>query len=210
MVAENAVFFAIGVFWTLGIISLNEHSATDQALESHKRFLRGIRGVKTDLLVRLPKTAPYRRRTLAYIRRASEDPVLCLSPHDEARAEKVFELVAAKSTGATDHGPDSLLGLDDLYNALMNDLPKNSPERETLASDPLPMALQPAAHALQKDQTGQDQNGGADHEHKWAQLGYAAAAELGLLQKNVLSSIDPQVVIALRKAISQDDEPIAP
>ncbi len=207
VVAENAVFLSIGVFWTLGIITPNEHSATDQALKSHKRFLRGIRGVKTDLLVRLPKTAPYRRRTLAYIRCASEDPILCLSPRDKARAEKVFELVAARSTGATEHDPDSLLGLNDLYNTLMNDLPENSPERGTLASDPLPMALQPAAHALRKYQSGQDKDG-AVLEPEWVQLGYAAAAELGLLQENVLSCLDPRVVTALRKAKAKDDEPI--
>lgn len=208
VLAENALFAASGMFWILGIVSLDEQSVTDQALKSHQRFLRGIREVKTDLLVKLPKKVPYRRRTLAHIRQASEDPLLRLSPCDGARAEKVFELVAAKSTGATEHGPDSLLGLDNLYDSLMKDLPTNSPERETLASDPLPTALQPAARALQRCQTDQDKERAA-HEPRWAQLGYAAAVELGLLQENVLSSLDPQVVIALRRAKARDDEPIA-
>ena len=206
VVAEIAIFLSIGAFWTLGIVSTNRTSDTDQALKRHKRFLRGIRKVKTELLVELPRRAPDRRRTLAYIRQASEDPILHLSSCDTARAERVFELIAANSTGATTYGPDCLLGLYGLYDALVNDLPRNSPEWGTLTSDPLPVALRPAAHVLREYRAGQDT--GATHEPRWAQLGYAAAADLGLLHKDVLSSLDPQVVIALRRAKSRDDEAI--
>lgn len=210
VVTENALFCAIGVFWTLGIVSPHQHSPTDQGLDDHKRFLRRLRDIRDDLRLQLGKRGggAYWRGTLDHIRRAAEDPVLRLSPSDEARAEKVFELVVANSEEANEYGPEALLDCDRLYTTLMDELPRSSPERATLASDPLPTALRPAAHALQRSRTGHDAHEAA-RQPRWAQLGYAAAADLALLDENVLPGLDPSVVTALRRAKAQDDDPVA-
>lgn len=205
---ENVLFCAIGVFWTLGIISPHRHSSTDQGLDHHKRFLRHLKDIRDDLRLQLRRRGgAYWRGTLDHIRRAAEDPVLRLSPIDEARAEKVFELVVANSEGINEYGPEALLDCDRLYTTLMNELPRSSPERATLSSDPLPTALRPAAHALQRGRTGHDAHEAA-RQPRWAQLGYAAAADLDLLDEEVLPGLDPSVVTALRRAKAQDDDPV--
>ncbi len=210
VVAENVLWGLIALFWVLGIVSPYERSATDRALDDHKRFLRRLRVLKDHLPARAPTTevGGYWRGTLDHIRRAARDPVLRLCPRDEARAEKVFELVVANAAGAAQYKPDHLLDCDRLYTVLMKNLPESSPERTTLASDPLATALRPAAHALHNDRTGQEVNE-ASTQPRWAQLGYAAAAELGLLHTDTLPRLDPSVVVALRRAKRQDDEPIA-
>lgn len=202
VVVEALLWMLMGLLWILGILAPYGRGRTDLDLEEHRRFLRRIRALKTDLLVNLPQTVAHRRRTAGYLRAAAR--ALDLAPHNAARGEKVFELVAARSTGATTLGERELLDLAELYDSLLHHLPPDSPERRNLTADPLPPALEPAAIAVGHlpDRRPEDLGRAAP----WAQLAYLAASDLGLLRPNVAAHVHPNIARAYRDSKRQDSE----
>ena len=198
---EDLLWLAMGLTWMLGIVSPPRESSTDQSIAEYRRFLRRLRLLKTDLLISLPERVPNRRSATGYLRDAAG--TLGLYPEQASWGAKVFEVVTALSVGATDLGRNDLLDLADLYERLLKNLPEDTPERENLRADPLPPALRPATRLT----------GSRPPMHQdlltvpaWAQLGYLAADDLGLLPSTSRPRFDPTVKRAYDDAKISDQQ----
>ena len=199
VIVEAVLWMLMGVTWMLGIFSPYRRSTVDRSISDYRRFLRRIRLLKTELLVSLPQEVPHRRTTTGHLRDAAA--FLDVAPDEAARGEKVFEVVAARSTGATAFSSEDLLGLAELYGRLLHNFPEGSPERDNLGADPLPAALEPAVRVTSPEQ----------HAHRgepvptWGvQLGYLAAKDLGLVPPKSLPYLDPAVTQAYERAKLED------
>lgn len=201
VVLEDILWLAMGLTWLFGILYPHRESSTDQSIAEYRRFLRRIRLLKTDLLVKLPERAPNRQSATGYLRDAAEALGLC--PEQASWGGKVFEVVTALSVGATDLGREDLLDLADLYERLLRNLPEDTPERENLRADPLPPALRPATHV-----TGVNRSMYQDLPAlpAWAQLGYLAAKDLGLISSTLRPRFDPAVERAYDEAKLNDSQ----
>ena len=199
VIAEDLLWMLMGLTWMLGIISPYRSGAVDRSMADYRTFLRLLRNLKTELLVNLPREVPNRRTTTAYLRNAAA--VLGMSPNEAARGEKVFELVAARATGATRLCEDEFASLSGLYERLLYTLPEDSPERRNLGDDPLPAALAPASR---RPGLGRDPSHDPAVLSQWAQLGYLAANDLGLLSPRSTPHTDPAVSHAYEKAKLDD------
>lgn len=195
VIAEDVLWMLMGVTWMLGIISPYQSGAVDRSMADYRTFLRQLRSLKTELLVNLPQEVPNRRTTIAYLRDAAT--VLGMPPAETARGEKVFELVAARATGATRLSEDEFASLSQLYERLLYTLPDDSPERRNLATDPLSAALEPASR---RPGSGRDTIHGSAVLSQWAQLGYLAANDLGLVPPRSTPYLDLAVTRAYEKA----------
>ena len=203
VIAENVLWMLMGLTWMLGIISPYRSGAVDRSMADYKRFLRLLRNLKTELLLNLPREVPNRRTTTAYVRDAAA--LLDMPPVEAARGEKVFELVAAHATGATRLSVDEFASLSQLYERLLYTLPEDSPERRNLGEDPLPAALAPASR---RPGSSRNPTHGPAALSRWAQLGYLAANDLGLLSPGSTPRTDPAITHAYQKA-KQDDARLA-
>jgi hypothetical protein len=203
VIAEDVLWALMGITWMLGIIAPYQSGAVGRSMSDYRRFLRRLRHLKTELLINLPREVPHRRTTTAYLRDAAA--VLGMPPIDAARGEKVFELVAARSTGATDLSDDDLSDLSRLYEQLLCSLPEDSPEKRNLGNDPLPAAIASASRSPSSDH---DRGEGPGVLSQWAQLGYLAANDLGLLSPRSTPYLEPAVTRAYAKA-KRDDTRLA-
>ncbi len=199
VIAEAVLWMLMGVTWMLGIFSPYRQSTVDRSIADYKRFLRRLRRLKTDLLVNLPREVPHRRTTTGHLRDAAA--VLDVPPREAARGEKVFEVVAARSTGATALSEEDLLGLAELYQRLLHNLPEGSPERHNLGADPLPAALEPAVWVTSPERRIQQEEPAPT---RGVQLGYLAATDLGLVPPKSLPHLDPAVAQAYEQAKEED------
>jgi hypothetical protein len=198
-IAEDVLWLLMGVTWMLGIFSPYRKSAVDRSIADYRRFLRRLRRLKTDLLVNLPREVPHRRTTTGHLRDAAA--LLDVPPGEAARGEKVFEVIAARSTGATELSRDDLLGLEELYRRLLHNLPEGSPERHNLINDPLPAALEPAVRVTTLEQHARQE---IPAPAQGVQLGYLAATDLGLVPHKGLPPLDPVVTQAYEQAKLED------
>ncbi|MGB3632435.1 MAG: hypothetical protein WA982_00190 [Rubrobacteraceae bacterium] len=137
---EGLLYFFNGVFLIAALVMPRRPDRTEKSVRNHKEFQRVSRQLKEELLG-LYLIFPEWKRTRGQLHRAAE--LLELPPDDLPKIEKVIELVALMKLKET-FTRERMLGLFEMRQALMADLPEASPERLDLIDDPLIGSLENA------------------------------------------------------------------